>query len=328
MLCPYCKGLIAPDSFSCVHCGSYVRNHMADTTSEEEDPTLRAGDQGEEWLHAVAGTYRQSRKGLLFAGKRIPAGGRRREIDLIAVTTKRLYVFEVKNWSGAVSLQGNTWIQIRRNGERKEHENPLESTLEKVQVLLQYLKQKDIVIPEEQVSQKVFLVNPHLTMDASIAHHPDVLYPSKLLHPITQEVIIDYCLAQEKSDSRFRGQREAEMRKLFPHIVGELHQLRSWDRIVLDKQASLKGDVKQIMIGNDVLLPNDLVQGMNIEVQWPGNESERLLKELLGVKSGLFVFAENVTYPISRDDTILFQKVGQRVPSRLPLTKIKKITIG
>ena len=276
----------------------------------------------------LVGTYRHSNKVLLFAGKRIPADGRRREIDLIVVTTKRLYVFEVKNWSGAVSLQGNTWIQIRRNGERIEHENPLASTLEKVHVLLQYLKQKDIVVPEEQVSHKVFLKNPHLTMDAAIAYDPDVLYASKLSHPITQEVIIDYCLAQEKGDTRFRGQREAEMRNSFPHIVDELRQLRSWDRIDLVGQPRRKGDVKQIVMGESVLLPDSLMPGRHFEVQWPGTESERLLKELLGVKSGLFVFADNVTYPISRQDTILFQEVRKQVPARLPLTQIKKIMIG
>jgi hypothetical protein len=295
---------------------------------EEEDPTQRAGDQGEEWLYSVLGTYSQSKKGHLFVGKRVPADRGRREIDLIAVTTKRLYVFEAKNWSGAVSLQGDSWIQIKRSGERKEYESPLESTRAKVQALLQYLQQKDIDIPEKQVSHKVFLVNPHLTLDAAIARHPDVLYRSKLSHPINHEAIIDYCLAQETSDARPNSQREAEMRNLFPRIVGELHQLRSWDRIFLDGQNSWKGDVKQITIGNDVFLQDDLAPGMNIEVQWSRDETDPLLSNLLGIKPGSLVFAADVTCPISREDTILFQKVGQKTPSRLPLTRIKKILIG
>jgi hypothetical protein len=295
---------------------------------EEEDPAQRAGEQGEEWLLSALGTYSQSRKGHLFVGKRVPAGRRRREIDLIAVTTKRLHVFEVKEWSGTISLQGNSWVQIRRNGERKVYENPLDSTRDKAQALLQYLKQKDIVIPDIHVSHKVFLVNRRLNIDAAIARHPDVLYPSKLSYPINQEAIMDYCRAQEKSDPLLSGLLETETRRLFPRIVGEIHQLRTWDRIFQYGQPSLKGDVKQLKIGNDVLLPDDLPPGLNLDVRWTSDESERLLKDLLGLKPGMLVFAEHVKYPINIDDTILFHKVGQREPSLIPLTKVKKILIG
>jgi hypothetical protein len=339
MICPYCKGLIRDDSFSCGHCGSYVRDrtarsapdsrqHVSAFEREVEDPAQRAGEQGEEWLLSILGTYSRSRKGHLFVGKRIPAGARRREIDLIAVTTKRLYIFEAKNWSGAVSLEGNSWIQIRRNGERVINDNLLESTRSQAQALLQYLKTKDIVIPDIHVSHKVFFIKQRLEIDPAIAKHPDVLYPSKLAYPINHETIIDYCLAQERSDPLLRGLFEAETRRLFPRIVDEIYQLRTWDRIFTDGQDAHRGDVKQITLGNDVLLPDDLPPGLKLDVQWSGDESERLLKNLLGVKPGMLVFSDDVKLPIGIDDTVLFHKVGARAPTLLPLTQIKKITIG
>jgi hypothetical protein len=194
--------------------------------------------------------------------------------------------------------------------------------------LLRYLKQQDIDIPEEQVSHKVFLVNPHLTMDAAIAGHPSVLYRSKLSHPINHEAIINYCLAQETRNSGQGGQRDTEMRNLYSRIVDELDKLRSWDRIFLDQEDSWKGDIIQIMVGNDIFVSDNLVPGMTIEVHWPEDDTEPLLYDLLGIKPGALVYSVDVTYPISRDDTILFQKVGEKAPSRLPLTKIKKILIG
>src|SRR5262245_23925921 len=130
MYCPYCGNLIHPDSFSCPHCGSFVRSsdiqtprsaaettskvsqsttlanrldewgQLVATTVQTEAPTQRAGDQGEAWLQLLMGSSKSYKGADLFVGKRVPSGNMRREIDLILVTARRLYVFEVKNWSG------------------------------------------------------------------------------------------------------------------------------------------------------------------------------------------------------------------------------------
>jgi len=357
MICPYCKRLIHPDSFSCAHCGSYVRDYTANTASvvdsvptfsssltstdhssqweqgsafehQEENLTQQAGDQGEEWLLSRFGSYSQSKGVHLFARKRIPAGRQRREIDLLAVTTKRLYVFEAKNWTGALSLQGDTWIQIKRSGERRVCDHPITSTIDQAHALLQYLETKGIVIPDTLVSHKVFFVNPRLELDNAIARHPDVIYPSKLSYPINDEAIIDYCLHQDRRDPDRSGPLEMEARKVFARTVGEIHQLRTWDRIFLYGGGSYKGDVKRIRLGDEVFLQNDLAPGLSIQVQWPHGEPDTLLKQLLGVKPGKLVLAEDQEFAVGTDDSILFHKAGQSEPILISLEKIEKIVIG
>lgn len=358
MICPYCKRLIHPDSFSCVHCGSFVRDYSANRglaanpspaasawslaneppvqtdphsafEREKEALTQQAGDDAEARLVSRFTIYSQDKAMRVFARKRIPVGKQHREIDLLVVSPKRLYIFEIKNWTGRLALQGNTWVQIRRTGQRRKCDDLLATARAQAQALLQFLAVKEIVISPRVISHKVIFVNPGLEIDSVIADHPDVIHSRKLADPTEPKAIIDYCLDRDRGDLVSGLPLEQQARELFASILDELHRLRTWDRVFLHGAGCEKGDVKEIRVGNVVCFQSEFVVGSSIQVQWPHDDPDLVLQQtLLGLKPGRLALKEGSTLAIDADDYILFHKVGQAEPTVIPLATIDKISIG
>lgn len=115
----------------------------------------------------------------VFTSLRIPDTGQgrgRREIDLVVVTKRELYVVEVKNWSGAIELQPDgSWLQIRRNGTVQKHSNVVDGTKYRAQLLKWYIERRGVNVPSDFIQPKVFLVNPDCRPEQAIVMQPEVL---------------------------------------------------------------------------------------------------------------------------------------------------------
>ncbi|KAG0632280.1 hypothetical protein M758_1G317100 [Ceratodon purpureus] len=115
----------------------------------------------------------------VFTSLRIPDTGQgrgRREIDLVLVTKRELFVVEVKNWSGAIELQPDgSWLQIRRNGTVQKHSNVVDGTKYRAQLLKSYIERRGVNVPPDFVQPKVFLVNPDCKPEQAIVMQPEVL---------------------------------------------------------------------------------------------------------------------------------------------------------
>jgi hypothetical protein len=342
--CPYCHALIHPDSVSCFSCGRYLRmpaertqqdrlqewKTLADTPEQLIVPTQHAGDQGELWLQTLLGPYTHYKDTHLFTSKRIPEphAHRRQELDVIVVTPKRLYVFEVKNWSGQLYQRQDQWIQVNRSGKEIVHKDYIHAHRAKTDVLLRYLWSRNIQVPISNVSQKIIFANARLEIpDDAILHHPDVIHLSKLRSRLTAQTIIDYCLAHEQDNLLLSSLFEADIQRLFPQIVTALQHIGTWDQLYLYGGAMYKGDIRHLRIGDEVFFRERFESGWRLELQWARSE-EGLLRTLLKLDVGTMRFPDGREQSIGVDDTILFHTVGEHDPTRIPLKAIDSIHIG
>src|SRR5690606_28386865 len=88
---------------------------VASTSPMLEDADVLGGREAEHFLNTLVQSRGNFKGAGLFPNKRVPAGNRRREIDLIVVTAKRIHVIEIKNWSGSLRVVGDRWVQVNRN---------------------------------------------------------------------------------------------------------------------------------------------------------------------------------------------------------------------
>ncbi|MEW6737315.1 MAG: nuclease-related domain-containing protein, partial [Acidobacteriota bacterium] len=154
-----------------------------------EEPTVSAGRQAEAWLQSLIEKHINYKGAQLFAGKRVSSSKRRgkREIDLIIVTPTKLYIIEVKNWSGQLFVHGGDWVHIKRDGRQKPYHNLVEYNNEKRTILLEYLSEQGIKLASEQISQKVIFPNRKLQVDNLIHDNPEVITADKLMVFLNQQ---------------------------------------------------------------------------------------------------------------------------------------------
>jgi hypothetical protein len=106
-----------------------------------------AGAQGELAVHRVLGRHDCTRFGDIFGANRVPrivgsAAAGRYEIHLIAITPRRVVAFEVKHWSGKVTVDGEKWVYIRRSGEVQAFDDLAMYNAGKVACLRRYLRER------------------------------------------------------------------------------------------------------------------------------------------------------------------------------------------
>jgi hypothetical protein len=115
---------------------------------------------------------------------------------------------------------------------------------------------------------------------------------------------------------------------LFPSIVAELQKLKTWDQIYVYGQASYKGDIRHIQIGDTFIFRDEFESGWKIEVQWSRDDSNGLLRALLGLELGIMVFPDGRRESVNVNDSIFFHIVGQPEPTSIPFKMIESIIVG
>ena len=103
------------------------REFLNQTQKSIEDPAAMAGRQAERFLKSLINSNLKYKDTYYFINKRIPArfNARHYEIDLMVLTKKQLNIIEVKNWSGSLFTSNGYWVQLKRNGDKIKHKNPL-----------------------------------------------------------------------------------------------------------------------------------------------------------------------------------------------------------
>lgn len=343
MNCPYCQALIHPDVHSCFSCGRYIpapsqrvssdRIHewqsIANTPEHAAEPTQQAGDEGERWLQSVLGAYVQHKGAHLFTNKRIPEpeARRRQEIDVIVVTQQRLYVFEVKRWSGLLTKRHDQWIQVNRSNKEILQKDAIRVNRSKTDVLLRYLHAQNIVVPIPNVSHKVIFTETNLViLDDTILRDPDVIHLGRLRNSVTAQEIIDYCLEYERDDF-LSYMFEADMRQLFPGIVAAIQKTGTWDRLGLYGGETKKGDIRHLRLGDDVMFREHFESGWQLDLHWTRTQ-DGLLRAFLDLDIGTMRFPDGRERSVGVEDHILFHVVGDANPTRIPLKNIDYILIG
>lgn len=201
----------------------------------------------------------------IFQGKRVPRsnGQGRYEIDLILVTSRYLYILEVKNFSGSLQDHGTEWIQTKRNGATVSHQNIVEHNQNKLEALKSHLSSSDIDIPDGYIQQRVLFYN-NLKLAQSIEQDPRVVTHQQIQSFLPKRSIlkgmedkffaalITFLVDEERrQDARSSLLNHKLAKSAVKSINQAVGELRTWDCVGLYGGRVLTGDAKQLFVDND-----------------------------------------------------------------------------
>lgn len=353
MFCDNCFYTLTRDATYCTHCNSSVNqqadvklltqwHQLAKTPFFHELAEIRAGEQAENWLQDLVEKHINYKGAHTFAGKRVSTSRSkmRREIDLIVATPSKLHIIEVKNWSGALFAQGQQWIHRKRDGQQKVYPNLVSYNNEKKELLLAFLKENNIDLPAQWVSQKLIFLNKNIQLDQQLAYNPDIITLAKLQGYLAQQKrasvgqsfvcsVIEYCLSQENSALVVDGLFGRMTKEKFNDIVRLLDSVPTWDKLVLNGTRVLKGDLLGLQIGSKYLKRHDIAREVEIPVIWTRNRLLGLLKVVLKRPSlGWLRLPKQKPLALSTKDYAYFHIVGQQSPKAIPLMHLEQLVVG
>jgi hypothetical protein len=235
----------------------------------KEDGGILAGREAEDYLRKMVDENYSFKGCHSFSSKRVPRReGGRREIDLIVVTAKSLYVIECKNWAGTLTTarNGDGWIQKQnaQDSRPKEHKNELNWNALKMKLLVEYLRDRGIQIKPHQVSHKlIFMGKNFKILSPEIANNPNVVTLDLLAEYLDNQnnklkpheklfsSVIGFLLNEEDKNKVMDGLSiERVGGEDHDRMIQEIGKLGTWDKIFLHGDKILSGDIIDSSVSN------------------------------------------------------------------------------
>ncbi len=310
-----------------------------------EDPAIAGGRQAERFLETLVQSHLNFQGAILYPNKRVPAGRRRREIDLIVVTAKRIHVIEVKNWSGSLRVVGDKWVQTNRNNREIAHANLAADHQDKNAVLIDYLLHEGVALgPDAQfkfITNKIIFMNPRLSIeDPSIREHPNVLPPDRLNDYLDRQrrasfgermlgSVIQWCLDSESAGAVMEGRFGSLASDKVEAVRAAFDKLSTWDAVHYYGSRVETGDLLRLTIGGTTYFRDRLGAHRELPVRWTRHRGWGFIKALTGLgKLGRIKIEGVGALPLSPRDSLLFHKAGEPTPVEIPLGRVKAIDLG
>jgi hypothetical protein len=315
-----------------------------------ELPDVTGGRDAEVMLkHLVASSF-QFKDASLLAGRRIPSKRqhRRREIDLIVCTHRKIHLIEIKNWSGVLDVRNGVWRQTRRNGEVVEHPDLLRENLLRRDAVVEYLHDRGLHLVDSFVRNhivpEVIFMNPRLAITPDIEALPEVISRRELdgylgrqeQKGLTERVfasLIDLCMDREAraGGSSSRAVASGIPDDQYRQIVGFLSETSTWDQVQLYGSRMVTGDVVTSRLGGKTYRKPELIElsgGLPITVEWTRSRFWGLLKAIGGFGPLGTITLGNDRRAISLGDTLNFHPVGETDSASFRLTELERIVLG
>ncbi|KAG0562417.1 hypothetical protein KC19_9G144300 [Ceratodon purpureus] len=166
----------------------------------------------------------------------------RREIDIVLLTKRDLFVLEVKNWSGSINLNADgSWIHTRSDGSTVVHSNLLEDLNYRADLLESYIERRGTTLPAGFIQQKVFLVSRDCRPEQAITMQREVITNDQWEHFFNNNLVrkdsgwLKNALSNERSE---KSLSEYERKQL--HYI--LSTAPTWDRLELEGGTILVGE--------------------------------------------------------------------------------------
>jgi len=329
---------------------------LVNVPSYADDPQAAGGRVGEQYLNALVGTHRQFRGANLYPNRRVPAGRRKREIDLIVVSPHRLHLIEVKNWSGSLHTDGRDWVQVNRAGASIRHPDLVADHRDKADALFAYLSREGVPLSPDvrrrYGSYKVLFVNPRLRIDSGcIASHPDVLTADRLdgyLHAQRRDTfggqlaaaLAGWCLDTDSAATVLDGLLGRLPADTVAKVNAAVGRLGTWDGVRFHGGRTDPSDLIRLRVGRQVIERGSLGRDGVVRVRWTRNRWWGLAKAITGwgqlgvleMRSAgpdeLRGVGSEETQPLGVRDMVLFHRAGDPQPVEIPLMTVNEIRLG
>jgi Nuclease-related domain len=315
-----------------------------------EAPDVTGGRDAELVLKQLVGSSFAFKDGHVFAGRRIRSKrqGRRREIDLIVCTPTMIHLIEVKNWSGALSVQNGRWRQARRSGDIVDHGNLLATNLLKQDAVIEYLRDQGIAVDEklirDHIVTEIIFMNPRLELDPMIEALPEIITRRELDRYLGRQAparpaerlfssLIELCLTAESKHRDKLGQPGSEPMPpaKYKQITTCLSETETWDQLHLYGTKVITGDVVRLQLGAASYRKQELVAMMGTEpirLWWTRNWLWGLLKVVTGLGTLGRLRLGKSRINVTPADTVTFHAVGDENPKTRGLIEFDRIVLG
>ncbi len=317
---------------------------VVSTAPSAEDPEVLGGRQAEQFLNTLVESHFNFKGASLYPNKRVPAGNRRREIDLIVVTAKRIHIIEVKNWSGSLRIVDSKWVQTNRNNREIEHLDLVADHQDKSVVLIDYLKREGVALdPKVQgkyLSNKVIFMNPRLEVQSpAIVNHPDVLLPRRLNSYLDKQrkpgfgerllgSVIQWCLDSDGADVVMDGYFGSLTSDKIEAIRIAIDKLFTWDSLQYLGSKVDTGDLIHLSVGGTIVPRNQIGSRRSIPVLWTRSRTWGLIKVIAGVEQFGRIVLPTGERSLSPQDFAFFHRAGDRTPVQILLRELEHVGLG
>lgn len=309
-----------------------------------EDPEVLAGRRAERFLVKLVQSRDNFKGASLYPNKRVPAGRRRREIDLLVVTANRIHVIEVKNWSGSLRVDRGRWVQTNRNNREIEHPDLVADHQDKNRALVEHLRREGARLdPEAQakyLSNKVVFMNDRLVVqDRAISEHPDVLLAGRLDAYLNQQrrsgfgervlgSIVQWCLDSESADAVVEGYLGSLAPDNVAKIRAAIDRLPTWDSLRYFGSRVESGDLIHVSIDGVELPRAALGERRSYPTRWTRNKALGFVKAITGLGSLGRLDLPDGSRQLSTSDFVLFHRAGEPEPVKVPLLSLDALVLG
>jgi hypothetical protein len=310
---------------------------------EPELDEVAAGREAELALKSMVTNHLTWKTASIFHSKRVPRDGRapgqrRYEIDLIVVSPKQISAIEIKNWSGHLRIDGDRWIQERRNGEAVAHENPLSKNKEKLDCLCALLEAQSIRVPTARVC-RVILWNRNISVPREVAGRAEIVMHNELEKFLKNQKatgfaerflmsVLELCLDQEASMIAADGFFKAVPSRDYAAAVKAITSLETFDKLELLGGRILSGDLLELRSGQNRHPLKSISSGSEVSVVCQRNKILLFLSALLGSSPLISLSQPFDTFAVRPTDKILFHQAGMPKPEEFEIDRIVRMVRG
>ncbi|PTW99456.1 nuclease-related domain-containing protein [Pararhodobacter aggregans] len=317
-----------------------------DIVSAKREPELdevTAGRDAEKALRSLVTDHLSWKAASIFHSKRVPRDTRaqsrgRYEIDLVVISPNQISAIEIKNWSGRLRIDGDRWVQERRNGGEIAHENPLSKNKEKLDCLCAVLESRNIRVPPARVCRVIFW-NKNITVPIEVAKRDEIVMHHELDRFLTTQKatgfaerflisVLELCLDQEASMIATDGFFKAIPSRDYSAAVETITSLETFDKIELLGGRVISGDLLEIRVGQDRLPLKTMPSGSEVKVVCNRSKVILFLLAILGSAPMISLSHPFSTISISPRDKVLFHQAGEPKPEEIEFGRISRLVRG
>jgi hypothetical protein len=328
-----------------------IKNHQLKVY--QVSPKKAMGDEGEKKLKQFILSNKNFSKSIIFSSKRIFDSdvNHKREIDIIVLTKKNIYIIECKNWAGEIVAfdEKKDTIMYRSNPSAKieKRENPVKLNNYKLRLLHSLINKKIGPIAIERFVNKVIFINKNMTYPENLKDSANVITYTTLSSYFSsqetgqafnfQKVLLSGLLKLITTEENAAKTLESKYGELpnFTKILRFLDKLPTWDYMTLighdGKKYTISGDVRYF--DNVFKTGTPINQILNLSVECTTSLVLPVLFKY-STLNGYVKWARNkkkrqaAKIPLNYSGTILFQPAGEISPKSYKILDVDSITIG
>ncbi len=320
-----------------------IWRQIVSATREPELEEVAAGRDAEQALRSMVTDHLSWKTASIFHSKRVPRdtrlpGSGRYEIDLIVVSPKQISAIEIKNWSGRLRIDGERWIQERRNGAEISHENPLSKNKEKLDCLCALLEARNIRVPSARICRVIFW-NKNLNVPLEVAKRDEIVMNHELEKFLGNQKatgfaerflisVLELCLDQEASMIAADGFFQAVPSRDYASAVQAITSLETFDKIELLGGRVIAGDLLERRVGQDRHKLKSVPSGSEVNVFCTRNKVVLFFSALLGSSPLISLSQPFSTFPITPSDRVLFHQAGEPKPEEIEIGRGVRMVRG